>query len=94
MTDATRLLRGLEAYTSALDRHLARLREHGADLNGAWTRLHEVYRGQGAEVFSQAFGRAREMSASYSANGEAMLVVLRERIEALRRFDAPDAPPL
>jgi hypothetical protein len=94
MTDATHLLRGLEAYTSALDRHLARLREHGSDLNGAWVRLHEVYRGQGAEVFAQAFERAREMSAAYSANGEAVLVVLRERIEALRRFDAPDAPPL
>jgi uncharacterized protein YukE len=94
MTDATALLHGLEAYTTALDRHLARLRDQGAALNRAWSGLSEVYRGQGAEVFAEAFGRAQEMMTTYSSNGEAILNVLRERIEALRRFDAPDSPPV
>jgi len=94
MTDATALLHGLEAYTTALDRHLVRLRDQGAALDQAWVGLSEVYRGQGAEVFAQAFERAREMIATYSSNGEAILTVLRDRIESLRRFDVPDSPPV
>lgn len=93
MTDATALLSGLEAFSTALDRHLARLREEGATLDRAWGALSEVYHGHGAEVFGQAFERARDMLATYTTSGQAILTVLRERIEALRRFDAP-APPL
>jgi hypothetical protein len=94
MTDATALLRGLEDYVGALDCHLVQMREHRALLNAAWVPLNELYRGQGAEVFAQAFERAREMTATYSSSGEAILNVLRDRIASLQRFDAPDAPPL
>ncbi len=94
MTDATALLRGLEEHISALDRHLAQMREQRALLDSAWVPLNDLYRGQGAEVFAQAFERARQMMTTYSSNGETILNVMRDRVESLRRFDAPDAPPL
>jgi hypothetical protein len=94
MTDATRLLRGLEDYTTARDQHLIRLREQGATLDAAWIRLREVYHGQGAEVFAQAFERSREMIMAYTQAAQQIVPVIRSRIDALSRFDSPDAPPL
>jgi hypothetical protein len=59
MTDTTRLLRGLEDYIAALDRHLVHLRDQGTNIDAAWARLREVYRGQGAEVHSAGPARSR-----------------------------------
>lgn len=94
MTDATRLALGLEDYAAALERHHARLRDEGAALETAWFRLRDVYEGHGAEVFAQAFERARQMIAAYADAAAAIQPLLRERLDALHRFDAPDAPPL
>ncbi len=94
MTDTTALARGLEAYIATLERHLGRLREHRATLDMSWGALNGVYHGNGADVFRQAFERAREMMNTYTSSGEAILVVMRDRVEALRRFDAPDVPTI
>lgn len=94
MTDATRLARGLEEFIGALERQQGRLRDEGAALDAAWIRLRDVYQGHGAEVFAQAFERARQMIAAYSAMANAVVPLLRERSDALQRFDASDAPPL
>lgn len=94
MTDATRLARGLEDYLEALDRHQARLRDEGAALEAAWIRLRDLYQGTGAEMFAQAFERSRQMMAAYAEATAAILPILRNRLDALHQFDAPNAPSL
>ncbi len=94
MPDVTRLVRGLEDYIATLERHLVQLRDHGAQLDAAWIRLREVYHGQGADMFAQAFERTRQMIGIYSTTAEAVVPVMRDRVEALGQFDAQDPSPL
>lgn len=92
MSDATRLLRGLEEYIVALERHVAILREQGHLLETTWYQTRDIYQGHGAEVFADAFGRAGQMLTAYQEAAQAILPILRDRIESLRRFDNPADP--
>lgn len=96
MTDATRLHDGLAEYLEALERHLVVMREHGARLDAAWLAARDVFEGRAAEVFADAFGRADLMLKSYVTAAEAIMPIMRSRIEALERFvsphDSPDDP--
>lgn len=94
MSDATRLLRGLQDYEAALTRHLALLRERRSLLEAAWIPARDVYQGHGAEVFAEAFDRAGAMVDTYIATVEAIQPVLKNRIESLSRFDSPTDPSL
>jgi uncharacterized protein YukE len=94
MSDATRLLQGLREYATALARHLVLLRERRGLLEAAWIPARDVYQGQGADVFAEAFERANAMVNEYIATVEAIQPVLKDRIESLARFDSPTDPGL
>jgi phytoene/squalene synthetase len=94
MSDATQLLHGLRDYSSTLDKHLSLLREGHKRLEAAWIPARDVYQGHGAEVFAAAFERASAMVQAYIATAEAVLPVLKDRIEYLSRFDSPTDPSL
>lgn len=93
MTDATRLHEGLTEYIEALDRHLVIMREHGARLDAAWLAARDVFEGRAADVFADAFGRADLMLKSYVTAAEAIMPIMRTRIEALDRFISPHDSP-
>jgi uncharacterized protein YukE len=88
MTDATRLLHNLEAFIKTLEQHHAVLHEESAGLDAAWIHLREVYHGQGAEMFAEAFERVRNTMKAYSEAAVQVIPIMQARIEALKAFDA------
>lgn len=91
MSNATELHRALDDFQDILNRHLILLREEDAALQAAWFSLRDVYQGDGADVFEAAFLRARQTLTAYQTAGETISPILRERIDALGRFDHPDS---
>lgn len=91
MADAGKLLSCLEHYSGALERHGALLRERHADLEMAWRRLMDVYEGEAAELFAEAFASASARLAGYEDGVAAVTKSLAEKREELRRFQASEA---
>lgn len=89
MTDATRLLHGLEEYHAALTRQLVTLGEHHERLRAAWLTLRDVYEGTGADVFAEAWERADAGFQRYLTDGVRIQALLQRKVEALRAYDAP-----
>jgi len=87
MTDARRLATGLAAYIAALERHFALLREQHGELTAVWGPTRESYQGTGADVFAAAFERADAEFRHYLDQGQRIVALLKERQEALERFD-------
>lgn len=86
--DATRLRHGLQDYIDALQRQLVEMRDQGYRLDAAWQVTRNVYRGEGADMFANEFGRSRRMLSQYVEALEQVLPILRERLASLERFDS------
>jgi hypothetical protein len=86
----TPLLVTLREYRRQLDEHLATLRDRHEQLQTAWLRLREIYEGEGAEVFSEAFETASRRLEDYAARGLEIANHLERKIDELRRFQAAD----
>jgi hypothetical protein len=84
----TVLLATLDEYMKLLQTHLAALRERHQDLETAWLRLRDVYQGEGAEIFGQAFETASARLADYGTQGALISRQLQNKIEDLRAFEA------
>ena len=86
----TPLLVGLREYRSQLEEHLAALRERHEQLQTAWLRLREIYEGEGAEVFSEAFETASRRLEDYADRGVEIAHHLERKIDELGRFQGAD----
>jgi hypothetical protein len=86
MAQETRLLVHLEEYSKQLARHLATLQECHSSLEVVWSRLGEIYEGEGAEMFTQAFGVASDRLRDYTVDGSEISRMLERKIEDLRLF--------
>ena len=86
----TLLLATLGEYGRQLEIHLVNLRERHQHLEATWMRLREIYEGEGAEVFSEAFETASRRLADYAEHGAEVTRLLQIKTEALRRFQAAD----
>jgi hypothetical protein len=84
----TPLLVAMHEYRSQLEQHLVALRERHQQLQAAWFRLREIYAGDGAEVFSEAFETASRRLEDYAAGGLDIMHQLERKIDELRRFQA------
>ena len=91
MSDAARLVVLLEDYAQALSAHLGTVREEFRSLEQAWVALSDVYEGNAADQFRDVFLGTTARMRAYEEDGTALLGLLRRRIEALRRFDSPQA---
>ena len=80
----------LGEYARQLETHLAALRARHEHLQTAWVRLREVYEGEGAQIFGEAFEAASAKLAEYSAGGAAIVRELQAKIGELRTFQAAD----
>ena len=86
----TPLVVALGEYRSQLEQHLASLRERHQQLQTAWLRLREIYEGEGAEVFSEAFETASRRLEDYADRGQDIACQLERKLDELRRFQATD----
>jgi uncharacterized protein YukE len=84
----TRLVATLEEYSEELKKHLATLGDRHERLRLAWGRLHDIYEGDGAQLFSDAFESASARLKEYSDSGARIAGQLTAKIEELRRFQA------
>lgn len=89
MIDVTKLLVGLEDYQSTATRHVLLVREDFEAVQRTWHRLDECYRGEAADEFQAAWLRAASMMSDYTDGTDAILAMLRARIEYLRAVDKP-----
>ena len=87
----TVLLSTLEDYARQLEAHLAALRDRHEHLREAWVRLREIYEGEGAQIFGEAFEVASAKLADYNAGGAAIGRELHDKIGELRAFQAADS---
>jgi uncharacterized protein YukE len=87
--DANLLRQGLFEYITALDRQLAEMRGQGERLAATWANTREVYQGQGAEEFRNAYESSATMLTNYVQALETILPILRKRLTALELFDSP-----
>jgi hypothetical protein len=92
MADATMLAEHLEAYESAIDRHLQQLGDDFRHLLTSWGNLRECYEGVGADRFDDVWTGTTRRFDEYLTQAQAVRRVLQQRLEALRRFDQPSAP--
>jgi hypothetical protein len=86
----TALLATLDEYGKQLEAQLAALRGRHQDLEIAWARLREIYEGEGAQVFGEAFEAASKGLAEYGIQGAAVARQLQAKIEELRAFQAAE----
>jgi uncharacterized protein YukE len=87
----TLLLSTLDEYAKQMNTHLAALRERHQDLGRAWAQLREIYEGEGAQIFSEAFEAASAKLAEYGDQGAQIAHQLKSKIEDLRAFELPDS---
>ncbi len=84
----TALLSTLRDYRRQLEEHLTALRDRHEHLEKAWVRLRDIYEGEGAQVFAEAFDMAGARLAEYTSRGSQIARQLETRIEELRQFEA------
>jgi hypothetical protein len=90
----TALLTTLRDYRKRLDEHLTALRERHERLEHAWVRLRDIYEGEGAQVFAEAFDSASGRLADYTGCGARIARQLEIKLEELRHFEAAGGPQL
>jgi hypothetical protein len=83
----TRLLTALQEYGRQLEEHLAAMRERHERLEVSWVRLREIYEGEGAQMFRDAFDSASRRLHDYSEQGGIVGRQLQAKIEDLRSFE-------
>jgi uncharacterized protein YukE len=86
----TILLTTLDEYARQLQTHLVALRERHHGLEAAWLRLRDVYEGEGARIFSEAFEAASARLADYANHGAEISRRLQTKIEDLRDFQSAE----
>jgi len=84
----TLLLTTLRDYRSQLDEHLTALRDRHEHLEKAWVRLRDVYEGEGAQMFAEAFDTAAARLVEYTSSGSQIARQLEAKIEELRQFES------
>lgn len=84
----TPLLTTLRDYRRQLDEHLAALRDRHEHLETAWVRLRDIYEGEGALMFAEAFEMAAARLADYTSSGSQIARQLETKIEELRQFES------
>jgi uncharacterized protein YukE len=77
----------LNEYSKQLAEHLAMLREKRQELETAWIRLREIYEGEGARAFGEAFESASARLSQYNDLSDRLSQRLREKIAELQRFE-------
>jgi hypothetical protein len=87
----TALLSALDVYAKQLEAHLSLLRAQHQELETAWARLREVYEGEGAQVFGEAFEAASKELGEYGTLGAVIVRQLQAKMEELRAFHAADS---
>ena len=87
----TALLSTLIAYSKQLEDQLGTLRERHHDLETAWARLRDVYEGEGAQLFGEAFEAASKELAEYGTHGAVIARQLQMKIDELRAFEEADS---
>ncbi len=85
MADSDKLLQGLQAYRTALDKHLSLLQEDLQQLENRWLALDAVYEGEAAEQFRASWLRTVEWFADYIYQMQEITAILNERIDALEQ---------
>lgn len=88
----TRLRIGLREFMTAIDRQQSGMREQGARIEASWRRTRDVYTGEGAEVFAEAFEQSMSMLRAYTEALDRIAPLLRTRLEALDRHDSGSHP--
>jgi uncharacterized protein YukE len=89
MTDATLLGQHLSQFDDALRQHLQLVSDEFRHLQQSWDELRDCYEGVGAERFEAVWTGTVRRFEDYLQQSEALRSVLRERLEALERFDQP-----
>jgi hypothetical protein len=84
----TLLLTALRDYRLQLDEHLAALRERHEHLEYAWAGLRDIYEGEGAQMFAEAFESASARLSDYASRGAQISRQLEAKIEELHQFQA------
>jgi uncharacterized protein YukE len=84
----TVLLSTLDAYGKQLESQLATLRARHQELETAWGRLRDVYEGEGAQLFGEAFQAASKELGEYGTQGAVIERQLRSKVEELRAFES------
>ena len=92
MTETSRLRLALKDYLQALDAHRVRLREEQSQLRASWHRTRDVYLGEGADVFEEAFRRASVAMDDYLRAADVIAPEMQSRLDALDRFDSASDP--
>lgn len=87
MPDITLLRLWLADYEAVLSSNLRQVQEAHADLERAYRALREVYSGEGAREFDQAWSRAGDAVFAYVEGVPALLTLLEEKIEQLNQLD-------
>jgi len=85
--DTRLLLRGLEDYRKALDRHLKKLETEFRVLEQRWAGLNAVYTGDAADEFRRYWLVTTARFNEYLIRTRRISEMLDERIEALRAFN-------
>ncbi len=83
----TVLLTTLRDYRRRLEEHLTALRDRHQRLEYAWVRLRDIYEGEGAQVFAEAFDMASGRLADYASGGARIAGQLDLKLEELRHFE-------
>ncbi len=85
----SRLLIILEAYEKQLQDHLHAMHEKRQEVDAAWRRLRDIYEGEAAQAFIEAFEASSARLADYNERASDVSRRLRTKIEELRRFESP-----
>jgi uncharacterized protein YukE len=85
----TKLLLTLDAYAKQLDAHLVTLREKRQSLDLAWGRLRDIYEGEAAQAFIEAFETATARLTEYDERSADVSRKLKAKIDQLREVETP-----
>jgi len=89
MVDTRRLLAGLDDYAASLERHLHAIRSEYETLEKQWYAFSPAYEGDAADQFRHHWSQTSRQFQDYSVRSEAILRLLRRRIEYLRVANLP-----
>lgn len=88
--DVGRLAQALEEYSNTLTANRQMVGEAFAELDGRYAALREVYDGTAAREFMEGWARVNEAFDAYLEGLPALLDLLEERTELLRRMDTAE----
>ena len=81
----SKLLLELDSYSKQLDTHLDTLREKRQSLDIAWVRLKDIYEGEAAQAFTEAFEASSARLSVYEERSRELSRKLLGKIAELRK---------